>query len=230
MWHCLFNLIAIRHFLVNNGTKHQENLTSHTKVTTINVPYLLPSAHISHQLPRFLCLLLRQCHHCQLPSASSYLAANTSWTGRLPGVSRRKHLSELLPSWYRAFGLFWPLSCGRYGFISSHASQLCYPKTRISTTWRSIVRRHPQHYLLRILSLTDFYICGMSILCSICVFPRGNIKYIDALFFGSGASTQSGLNTVDLNLLDTWQQVSNAISAKTLEVGLRDFSIPSSMD
>lgn len=32
------------------------------------------------------------------------------------------------------------------------------------------------------------------------------MRYIDALFFGSGAATQSGLNTVDVNKLNTWQQ------------------------
>jgi potassium uptake Trk family protein len=36
---------------------------------------------------------------------------------------------------------------------------------------------------------------------------KGNIAYIDALFFASGASTQAGLNTVDINLLNTFQQV-----------------------
>ncbi|KAK1751805.1 Low-affinity potassium transport protein [Echria macrotheca] len=36
---------------------------------------------------------------------------------------------------------------------------------------------------------------------------RGEIAYIDALFFSSGASTQAGLNTVDFNTLNTFQQV-----------------------
>lgn len=47
----------------------------------------------------------------------------------------------------------------------------------------------------------------MTILGSICIYPNGNIKYIDALFLGSGAATQSGLNTVDINTLNTWQQL-----------------------
>lgn len=36
---------------------------------------------------------------------------------------------------------------------------------------------------------------------------RGNLAYIDALFFASGANTQAGLNTVDANLLNTFQQI-----------------------
>lgn len=51
------------------------------------------------------------------------------------------------------------------------------------------------------------YIIGMSIFISIIIFGIGDISYIDALFFGSGASTQSGLNTIDINNLRTGQQV-----------------------
>lgn len=47
---------------------------------------------------------------------------------------------------------------------------------------------------------------GMSIIGSICLFPNGGLAYIDALFFAAGASTQSGLNTVNINQLNTWQQ------------------------
>jgi len=53
----------------------------------------------------------------------------------------------------------------------------------------------------------DFYIIGMTFFISLCIYIRGEIRFIDALFFGSGASTQSGLNTVDVNKLNTWQQV-----------------------
>jgi potassium uptake Trk family protein len=47
----------------------------------------------------------------------------------------------------------------------------------------------------------------MALFGSICLYPRGGIRYIDALFLASGAATQSGLNTVDINKLDTWQQI-----------------------
>ena len=48
---------------------------------------------------------------------------------------------------------------------------------------------------------------GMAILCSICLYPNGKLRYIDSLFLGSGSATQSGLNTIDINLLTTWQQI-----------------------
>lgn len=47
----------------------------------------------------------------------------------------------------------------------------------------------------------------MALFGSICLYPSGRIRYIDALFLASGAATQSGLNSVDINKLNTWQQV-----------------------
>ncbi|KAM7196046.1 Low-affinity potassium transport protein [Naviculisporaceae sp. PSN 640] len=54
-----------------------------------------------------------------------------------------------------------------------------------------------------------FYIIGSSILGSIILFAtgQGKVPYIDALFFASGASTQAGLNPIDVNKLNTFQQV-----------------------
>lgn len=48
----------------------------------------------------------------------------------------------------------------------------------------------------------------MSILASILVYASagGQLAYIDALFLASGSNTQAGLNTVDINLLNTFQQ------------------------
>lgn len=40
------------------------------------------------------------------------------------------------------------------------------------------------------------------------MYGDGRIPYIDALFFASGAATQSGLNTIDVNKLALYQQVS----------------------
>lgn len=53
----------------------------------------------------------------------------------------------------------------------------------------------------------DFWIIGCAIFGSICLYIRGGIKYIDALFLASGCATQSGLNTINLNQLNTWQQI-----------------------
>ena len=44
----------------------------------------------------------------------------------------------------------------------------------------------------------------MSILGSILIYPAGGLAYIDALFFGSGAATQSGLNTWVLHMEGSW--------------------------
>lgn len=45
------------------------------------------------------------------------------------------------------------------------------------------------------LGFLDLYIMSLAIVGSILLYPVGNIDYIDALFFGSGCATQSGLNT-----------------------------------
>lgn len=44
-------------------------------------------------------------------------------------------------------------------------------------------------------AVIDIYITGITILGSILLYPAGNMRYIDALFFSAGAATQSGLNT-----------------------------------
>ncbi|KAL2062692.1 hypothetical protein VTL71DRAFT_5764 [Oculimacula yallundae] len=74
-----------------------------------------------------------------------------------------------------------------------------------------------------------FWIIGMAFFSSLCLFIRSDLKYIDALFLGSGAATQSGLNTVDINQLNTWQQmvvyiipmVTNPITINSFVVFLR---------
>lgn len=52
-----------------------------------------------------------------------------------------------------------------------------------------------------------FYIITWIIIGSIFFYPVKNIAYIDALYFATGASTQSGLNTIDVNQLVLWQQM-----------------------
>ncbi|KFY67643.1 hypothetical protein V497_00265, partial [Pseudogymnoascus sp. VKM F-4516 (FW-969)] len=41
----------------------------------------------------------------------------------------------------------------------------------------------------------------------IVIYPYGNVRAVDAYFFGASASTESGLNTVDVKELKTYQQV-----------------------
>ncbi|EJT78631.1 potassium transporter 1 [Gaeumannomyces tritici R3-111a-1] len=52
------------------------------------------------------------------------------------------------------------------------------------------------------------YIVGQLFVGSILLYASGNgaISYIDSLLFSSGASTQSGLNPIDVNMLNTFQQ------------------------
>ncbi|KAK3942432.1 Low-affinity potassium transport protein [Diplogelasinospora grovesii] len=56
-----------------------------------------------------------------------------------------------------------------------------------------------------------FWIIGMTLFGSVLLYGggRGNdsLAYIDCLFFAAGSNTQAGLNTVDVNLLNTFQQV-----------------------
>ncbi|SPO04532.1 related to TRK-1 potassium transporter TRK-1 [Cephalotrichum gorgonifer] len=54
-----------------------------------------------------------------------------------------------------------------------------------------------------------FWILSMSIIASVLIYGggKGELPYIDSLFFASGANTQAGLNTVDVNTLNTFQQV-----------------------
>lgn len=53
------------------------------------------------------------------------------------------------------------------------------------------------------------YIIGWTLLGSGMLYGdrSSNLPYIDALFFASGAATQSGLNTVDVNKLSKYQQI-----------------------
>ncbi|CAN9279928.1 unnamed protein product [Alternaria alternata] len=51
------------------------------------------------------------------------------------------------------------------------------------------------------------YIISWALIGSVIMYGGGRIPYIDALFFASGAATQSGLNTIDINLLDLYQQI-----------------------
>lgn len=51
------------------------------------------------------------------------------------------------------------------------------------------------------------YILLMSFIGSIIFYPLRNLEYIDALFFTACASTQAGLNTVDVNITALYQQI-----------------------
>ncbi|EXJ69963.1 uncharacterized protein A1O5_07036 [Cladophialophora psammophila CBS 110553] len=59
---------------------------------------------------------------------------------------------------------------------------------------------------LNFITIHYLYMLGMTLLGSVIIYGIGGIHYIDSLFFASGACTQSGLNTVDINLMRTGQQ------------------------
>ncbi|CAB4255138.1 some similarities with Saccharomyces cerevisiae YJL129C TRK1 Component of the Trk1p-Trk2p potassium transport system [Maudiozyma barnettii] len=57
------------------------------------------------------------------------------------------------------------------------------------------------------LAVHYIYIITMTIITSILLYPVKNAKYIDILFLATGASTQGGLNTIDVNSLTLYQQI-----------------------
>ncbi|KAI1777925.1 potassium transport protein TRK1/TRK2 [Hypoxylon cercidicola] len=69
----------------------------------------------------------------------------------------------------------------------------------------SFLSRHP-HF--NFITAHYFWIIAWSLFGSILLYAtaKGQLAYIDALFFASGANTQAGLNTVDTNTLNTFQQ------------------------
>ncbi|KAI1818697.1 cation transport protein-domain-containing protein [Poronia punctata] len=68
------------------------------------------------------------------------------------------------------------------------------------------ISNHPHFDFI---SMHYMWIIGLIILASILIFStaRGELAYIDALAFAAGANTQAGLNTVDVNRLNTFQQL-----------------------
>lgn len=60
---------------------------------------------------------------------------------------------------------------------------------------------------LNFITIHYLYITGLTILSSVIFFGLGNVDYIDALLLSAGGCTQSGLNSIDINLLNTGQQV-----------------------
>ena len=55
--------------------------------------------------------------------------------------------------------------------------------------------------------LLDAYIVFFALLGFVLIAPYGNMKAIDALFFGASGCTESGLNTIDVKDLKIYQQM-----------------------
>jgi potassium uptake Trk family protein len=60
---------------------------------------------------------------------------------------------------------------------------------------------------LSFISIHYIYMISMALIGSLLLLPSSGMPYIDALFFASGSATQSGLNTIDINKIRTYQQV-----------------------
>ncbi|KAH6675286.1 potassium transporter [Plectosphaerella plurivora] len=60
---------------------------------------------------------------------------------------------------------------------------------------------------INFITLHYVWIIFCSLLGLVVLYPYGNISAIDAFFFGASASTESGLNSVDLKDLKTYQQL-----------------------
>ncbi|KAJ5478831.1 hypothetical protein N7530_004340 [Penicillium desertorum] len=60
---------------------------------------------------------------------------------------------------------------------------------------------------INFLALHYAWIITLSVLSLVIIYPYGNLKAVDAYFFGASASTESGLNTVDVKSLKTYQQL-----------------------
>lgn len=108
-----------------------------------------------------------------------------------------------------------------FNFITAHCEFLPVTLVLPHTSWWTVLT----------CGYLDIWVLSMSIVGSVLIFGsgRGNIAYIDALLFGSGASTQAGLNPVNVNLLNTFQQfvifflsmVANPITINSFVVFLR---------
>ncbi|KAK0110626.1 low affinity potassium transporter [Cadophora gregata f. sp. sojae] len=59
---------------------------------------------------------------------------------------------------------------------------------------------------LNFIAIHYIYLLCLAFISSVILYIPGGLQYVDALFFGSGAVTQSGLNTVDVNDLNIFQQ------------------------
>ncbi|KAJ5820089.1 hypothetical protein N7474_005680, partial [Penicillium riverlandense] len=54
---------------------------------------------------------------------------------------------------------------------------------------------------------SDAWVIALSLSSLLILYPNGNIRAVDAYFFGASAATLSGMNTIDLKALKTYQQV-----------------------
>ena len=78
--------------------------------------------------------------------------------------------------------------------------------TGLTTAFKRAIPTILKTRRLSFISIHYLYIIGVTLVASVILYGIGGMSYIDALFFASGASTQSGLNTVDVNTIYWGQQ------------------------
>ncbi|KAI9155175.1 Low-affinity potassium transport protein [Paramyrothecium foliicola] len=69
------------------------------------------------------------------------------------------------------------------------------------------------------------YIMCMGLLCFFILLPEGNIRAIDAYLFGASASTESGLNPVDVKELRTYQQLAVYFIPMCVNIGFINIGV-----
>src|SRR2546423_520747 len=82
------------------------------------------------------------------------------------------------------------------------------PYTR-EDVWKWFKKYIPDVFVKRkfnFITIHYMYLIGWTIVGSVILYGIGGLAYIDSLFFASGSATQSGLNTVDVDLLYFGQQ------------------------
>jgi Trk-type K+ transport system membrane component len=75
--------------------------------------------------------------------------------------------------------------------------------------WKFFKKYIPDVFIKRkfnFITIHYMYLIGWTVVGSVMLYGIGGMMYIDSLFFASGAATQSGLNTIDLDLISFGQQ------------------------
>jgi hypothetical protein len=88
------------------------------------------------------------------------------------------------------------IQLSHHGAPQIGADQLCHHTLFVKPT-------HSFQPITNLLTILDAYIIFMGLLSIAVMLPAGNVKAIDAYFFGASASTESGLNTLVFDIIST---------------------------
>lgn len=79
--------------------------------------------------------------------------------------------------------------------VAHHTTEMVASKVAFQLPYLTLYVRSSIRVSSRNSPRPDTYLIVMTLLGSVILYGRRNLAYIDALFFASGAATQSGLNT-----------------------------------